>query len=775
VEREDNAASELFARAGWADWSEEPTCLTANSTRSRRKDQVLISSEMQTRLQEVHVDWAVGLKTHALQQGLFRSGEPDRFMSWNLGDPGPPEEEPGFQDEEFEQLFAGSRAAWSQACSQQDVDGMWQLLEPVLCQCHSARSPEFTQPAAQTTSKAEEPRRSWHQGDMASQRLTAATRRKRRLQQWLSSVGRPECAKQLCGIRRAVAADPDPEWTGIAMLGLPKEAVEQLVATAREDEDRIRAELREQRRQGFQSWCKAESEGGMRTLFRWVRDGPKGMQSTGILTKGEQLFVGQKALLAACELAWWPLWQQPQGPRWERVVPPRPAPGWEVKPLEAEQLQRLIQVMAKGKAPGHDGWTVGRMRQWPLAAWSCIAQLFRAVETAGRWPAALRGGVICLLPKGGAQVTTKDPLEARPVVLLPLLYRLWAYKRGPEMGAWLKKHGVEGLPEGAWSAEAYGSMLTAELERALVLDEPLLAVCIDLSKAYDTVRLDLLEHLYSNSGLPTEVWRPMLDMAKAPRRLKVMQAVGEWGEPTSGIPPGCPAATFVMSFLLERWRRFTAAAGPTTRVRCWVDDSTAEARGSTEGLATLVAATRAMEDLEQGDGSRVNRKKSGVLASHKALRRLVEEATVARSGSPYGLVAGFGPEEPAGWQQLWRQRLQAQEATTFEWHGAGREHPEEDVRAVAAATTVWLAFDGQAPPLEAETVLRANRGVWLDARLPQSADGKLVAEQSLQMHPGAMPPRADAGGAGPLALATGAQERRRFKVQAGSKAARAHH
>ena len=67
------------------------------------------------------------------------------------------------------------------------------------------------------------------------------------------------------------------------------------------------------------------------------------VQSTGILTKGEQLFVGQKALLAACELAWWPLWQQPQGPRWERVVPPRPAPGWEVKPLEAEQLQKLIQ------------------------------------------------------------------------------------------------------------------------------------------------------------------------------------------------------------------------------------------------------------------------------------------------------------------------------------------------------------------------------------------------------------------------------------------------
>ena len=63
------------------------------------------------------------------------------------------------------------------------------------------------------------------------------------------------------------------------------------------------------------------------------------------------------------------------------------------------------------------------MRQWPLAVWACIAELFRAVEAAGRWPEALRGGVICLLPKAGVQASTVNLLEARPVVLLPLLYR----------------------------------------------------------------------------------------------------------------------------------------------------------------------------------------------------------------------------------------------------------------------------------------------------------------------------------------------------------------
>ena len=75
---------------------------------------------------------------------------------------------------------------------------------------------------------------------------------------------------------------------------------------------------------------------------------------------------------------------------------------------------------------------------------------------------------------------------------------------------------MDGLPVASRSAEDYGTLLAAELEKALVLDEPVLAVCVDQSKAYDGVRFDLLEFVLAGSGMPQEVWRPMLDMAKAP-------------------------------------------------------------------------------------------------------------------------------------------------------------------------------------------------------------------------------------------------------------------
>jgi hypothetical protein len=100
---------------GWAAWSLEPTCQTARSTRCRRKDQVGISCEIQARLLEVHVGWASGLKTNALQRGVFAEGEPDRFQSWTLVGSGPEDKEQGFTNEEFEDIFARSWAAWQAA------------------------------------------------------------------------------------------------------------------------------------------------------------------------------------------------------------------------------------------------------------------------------------------------------------------------------------------------------------------------------------------------------------------------------------------------------------------------------------------------------------------------------------------------------------------------------------------------------------------------------------------------------------------------------------
>ena len=68
------------------------------------------------------------------------------------------------------------------------------------------------------------------------------------------------------------------------------------------------------------------------------------------------------------------------------------------------------------------------------------SHLIRTVECVGRWPDALRGGTICLTPKGGVQASAQAPLEARPIVLLAQLYRLWAAARAPDLVKWVAHH-----------------------------------------------------------------------------------------------------------------------------------------------------------------------------------------------------------------------------------------------------------------------------------------------------------------------------------------------
>ena len=111
---------------------------------------------------------------------------------------------------------------------------------------------------------------------------------------------------------------------------------------------------------------------------------------------------------------------------------------------------------------------------------------------------------------------------------------------------------MEALPVSSKSAEAYGYMLAAELERATVLNEPFLAVCTDQSNGYDTVYLEHVQYLLSRCGLPDAIWKPMLNMDRASRRIKELQAVGEWADPAPSVLPGCPVATFVMTIVLDR-------------------------------------------------------------------------------------------------------------------------------------------------------------------------------------------------------------------------------
>ena len=78
-----------------------------------------------------------------------------------------------------------------------------------------------------------------------------------------------------------------------------------------------------------------------------------------------------------------------------------------------------------------------------------LARFLRLVEAVGYWPEALTAGEVVLLPKDGGDA--QDPLQRRPIILLPVIYRLWAWPRQSVIERWRASWdpAVRDAPKGA--------------------------------------------------------------------------------------------------------------------------------------------------------------------------------------------------------------------------------------------------------------------------------------------------------------------------------------
>jgi hypothetical protein len=196
--------------------------------------------------------------------------------------------------------------------------------------------------------------------------------------------------------------------------------------------------------------------------------------------------------------------------------------------------------MGRKEAAGADGLEAHSWAWWPAVHWDKLAQLVQRCESEGKWPEQLRLAHVALLSKGGKPVRG---LSARPITVLPLVYRAWAKIRARQLRVWLEGH-PELLVGSRQEAEFQAAILAATLSLVKATGLGAGAACLDWSKAYDTIDLNLLEQGLLKAGLPPALVRPAMSMYRAARAVKIVDAVGNPMEPWFGLPAGCPFATF---------------------------------------------------------------------------------------------------------------------------------------------------------------------------------------------------------------------------------------
>jgi hypothetical protein len=674
-----------LAMAGWVDVLAEagPTCIPSNGAPSRI-DYVLASRPARNLIERASVRWDLGLATHAALELEIRTEMPEK--TWmrrpvaQLDGPqsvGWPEE----REAVTAAIIARHAPVVRGAIAEGDLDAGWSALECAMREWMARRRGDqevAERPYANATWKHETPRASGRAGEAQSAAADAALLRIRRLRAfkhvatvsvesqrtWSGGLGclPHQAACILNALARSDRGNAEWEAAWDHLRRRPEAAVEPLLERA-EQEYRNAAELnRRKRKDDWFKWVTEALEDGGGRLFRWIRSGAGSSasmvpdpQESGDARAGSRAWIlalrgGAAAQLRTLEIHWRKLWQrrydQPVPEEWLAeldTLPPFPARTlWTV-----DGIRGILKQMAKRKAAGLDGWTVAELRLLPDEVLELVALLFGAVEVQGSWPARLCAPEGLLLPEGGAS-NPGDPMDRRPIWLLPMFYRVWAAGRARLFAKW-RASWPDG--DGGFGAEELAWELALDLEAAEAAGEDICGAALDWRKAFDSIPLCNLDMLLRRAGLPDWLRQPVVAAYTAKRRLRVEGAIGaSWG-PTSGILPGCALAVFVLSVLIRPWDRRVARVHDSLRRRIYVDDLAFWARGQADDIAPAITEGLEITRLfEQAMGWRLHTGsgKSSQFANTASVRDWLKQQAPDFDAKTHvkdlGVVATAGPQ-----------------------------------------------------------------------------------------------------------------------------------
>ena len=193
----------------------------------------------------------------------------------------------------------------------------------------------------------------------------------------------------------------------------------------------------------------------------------------------------------------------------------------------------------KPSALGLDGWSLADLRSLPdrLPGW--LADLLREVERLGKWPTRLAEGYTALIPKEGPP----GPLNTRPLIVLSMVYRLWAGVRLVDAIAWQEAsaHPAAFGFRPARSALDGAAVTQVLLELCRLRGWAVAGMSIDYVQCFDLIHKAVVLALALELGMDPGTCRALGAMYKQLRRaFKIAGGFGLWWQATNGILKGCP-------------------------------------------------------------------------------------------------------------------------------------------------------------------------------------------------------------------------------------------
>ena len=259
-----------------------------------------------------------------------------------------------------------------------------------------------------------------------------------------------------------------------------------------------------------------------------------------------------------------------------------------------------------------------------------LAHLLTQLEKLGSWTSVLDLVLIVLLPKADGGL--------RPIGLLPTVIRVWSRARAVISRAWEAETAHPSLYGSAGMGAQRAAWLEAfRAEAACLAQEEHAQALLDLSKAFETVRHDILIDAARASGFPMGLLRMSLASYRLKRVVGVDGTYSRTIQATRGITAGSTFASTELRLLLNRMVKESVNywAG-RVMMTLYVDDLTISVRDAAGNAArTLaVAVDHAVKVLQVDLQMTVNTVKSKVVASKPSLAVKYAAATTSKAITP---------------------------------------------------------------------------------------------------------------------------------------------
>ena len=224
------------------------------------------------------------------------------------------------------------------------------------------------------------------------------------------------------------------------------------------------------------------------------------------------------------------------------------------------------------------------------------------MEGIGLWPSQVSVILMAQIPKAGG--------GKRPIGLLAGLVRLWERARSPIVQKWrtnVTRHYNWAAKGRSPQAAVWLHAFKGESASAKGLSSA--AGLLDLVKAFEMVRLELVWARGLELGFPALILRMVMEVFSFTRRLMLSGAVSDPVDTLSAILAGSGFATDAMFIVLVKPCDTLVKEFPTSDLCLFVDDLTLHAIGTEGAVQTeLTKAVNRCIDLLEGDmGLRISR------------------------------------------------------------------------------------------------------------------------------------------------------------------------